>query len=485
VIVVSALLSGLAERTGFPPIAVFLALGLVLGPHGAGLLEIGLDSPFLRVVATLGLALVLFTDAVSLNMAEVRRHGRLALRLLGPGTLLSAALLTLAAWRLLELSVPMSLVLGASLASTDPVLLRGLLRRSAVPADARQALRLESGLNDVVLLPIVVVALSLAASGAGGVPVRWGTVALDLFVLGPGAGVLIGLAGVAALGRIRRRFGVRRDYESLYSLGLAFAAYAAAEAVHGSGFLAAFAAGLTVAALDVELCDCFLEYGEVTAEMLLLLTFVLFGTSLIWTGLAVLGPAAAAFAALAILGRVPVYLLSLAGSGLDRRSSLYIAWFGGRGLSSLLLVLLAVFAGLPESVQSFQVCCLVVLLSVVLHGGSSMALGRSAGRRARDTRHGPAAGPEAQAAPARQPGSGTPAEAGQTPADRQRITLDELHALSAAHAAVVLADVRTERTHAPSPHQAQGAVRLDPEAPVHRARVLGLPPDAWIVTYCT
>ena len=105
-----------------------------------------------------------------------------------------------------------------------------------------------------------------------------------LFILGPGAGVAIGLLGVAALDLIRKRIGVRRDYESLYSLGVAFTAFAAAEAVHGSGFLAAFAAGLTIAALDVELCDCFIEYGGVTAEMLLLFTFVIFGTSLIWTG---------------------------------------------------------------------------------------------------------------------------------------------------------------------------------------------------------
>ena len=77
---------------------------------------------------------------------------------------------------------------------------------------------------------------------------------------------------------------MRRDYESIYSLGLAFAAYAAAESVHGSGFIAAFAAGLTISALDVELCDCFLEYGETTAEMALLFTFVLFGTSIIWSG---------------------------------------------------------------------------------------------------------------------------------------------------------------------------------------------------------
>ena len=99
---------------------------------------------------------------------------------------------------------------------------------------------------------------------------------------------MVGLIGVAALDLVRKRLGVRRDYESLYSLGVAFTAFAAAETVHGSGFLAAFAAGITIAALDVELCDCFVEYGAVTAEMLLLFTFVLLGTSLIWTGFTVI-----------------------------------------------------------------------------------------------------------------------------------------------------------------------------------------------------
>src|SRR5262245_65298498 len=103
VIIVSALLSGLIERSGLPRVAVFLALGVALGPLGLRVLNIGLDSAALRVVATLSLALVLFTDAVSLNIAEVRRRGGLALRLLGPGTLLTAALIALAGWLVLGL----------------------------------------------------------------------------------------------------------------------------------------------------------------------------------------------------------------------------------------------------------------------------------------------------------------------------------------------------------------------------------------------
>src|SRR4029434_5127880 len=114
-IVVSALLSGLVERSGLPQIAVFLALGAAIGSAGLGVLNISLDSAPLRVVATLSLALVLFTDAVGLNIAEVRRHGTLALRLLGPGSLLCAALIALAGWWVLDLPAAAAAVLGAAL----------------------------------------------------------------------------------------------------------------------------------------------------------------------------------------------------------------------------------------------------------------------------------------------------------------------------------------------------------------------------------
>ncbi|MDC4225177.1 MAG: cation:proton antiporter [Candidatus Manganitrophus sp.] len=287
VIIIAALLSGLIERSGLPQVAAFLALGAVLGPGGLNLFDVRLGSPLLQIVATLSLVLVLFTDAVSLNLKEVRRHLNLALLVLGPGTLLSALLIAYAAWRLLDLPFAAAAILGAALASTDPVLLRGVLKGEFLPAPVRQALRLESGLNDAVLLPVVLIGMvflgdrSLAVSD-------WGSFGLSLFLLGPGVGMAVGFLAVSALVMMRNRFGVRRDYESIYSLGVVFAAYAGAEAVHGSGFLAAFAAGMTIAALDVELCDCFLEYGETTAEMTLLFTFILFGTSLIWSGFTVL-----------------------------------------------------------------------------------------------------------------------------------------------------------------------------------------------------
>ncbi len=377
VILVSALLSGIIEKSGLPQVAFFLALGAALGPAGLGVLDIKLDSSMLRIVATLSLVMVLFTDAVTLNLSEVRKNGQLALLVCGPGTLFSAVLIGVASWAILGLQPAAAAIVGAALASTDPVLLKNLIRLPGVPGSARQALRLESGMNDIVLLPIVLVALVFLQESATPSTDQLVKLSLDLLVLGPGAGIGVGLLSVATMDLIRRRFGIRRDYESLYSLGVAFTAYAAAEAVHGSGFLAAFAAGLTISALDIELCDCFLEYGETTSEMALLLTFVLFGGSLIWSGFGILTLATFAFAVVALLVRPVAFLLALAPIKLIPRSRWLIAWYGPRGLSTLLLVLLTVFAKAPGSEYLFQICCLVVLLSILLHGFSPAIISRS------------------------------------------------------------------------------------------------------------
>ncbi len=462
VIVVSTLLSGWIDRTGLPHPAVFLLLGLVLGPMGVQLLRIGLDSPILRVVSILGLVLVLFTDALGLNLGEVRRHVGLAFRVLVPGTLISAAAIGVAAWAFLGLHPAAAAILGAALASTDPVLLRGLLRRPDVPESARVALRLESGLNDVVLLPIVLGGMALLAAETA--RPGWGRLAVNVLVLGPLAGVVVGFAGVSVLEIMRRKAGIRRDYESLYSLGIAFSAFAAAEALHGSGYLAAFAAGLTIVALDVELCDCFLEYGETTAEMALLFTFVLFGTSLLWTGFEELTWRTGIFAAGAVLVRPVIYTVSLLGSSLTGRPRLLVAWFGPRGLSSLLLVLLPVFAGIPEGVQLFRICSLVVMASVVAHGLTIVLLVRRRGP-APPPAHGGAAAPTGPVAP-------------------ERLTIDDVKTMQAGEEKLVIGDVRAERNLRDDDLQATGALRLDPSHPVEDAVALNVPRDATIALYC-
>jgi sodium/hydrogen antiporter len=467
VIVISALLSGWVDRTGVPQVAVFLAMGALIGPFGFGMLDASVDSPVLRVVATLSLVLVLFTDAVSLDLKEVREHRLLASLVLGPGTILSTILIAAAGWYLLDLSIPLAAILGAALASTDPVLLRGLLRRPALHNSVRQALRLESGLNDVVLLPVVLVAMEILSRAEPLTGGEWGRLALNMLLLSPGAGIMVGIVGVSALEMIRKRTGVRRDYESLYSIGLAFAAYAAAESAHGSGFIAAFAAGLTVSAMDAELCDCFLEYGETTAEMALLFTFVLFGTSIIWGGLSAVSVMTILFTIAALLLRPLAYFPALLPAPLSNQNRALIAWYGPRGLSSLLLIMLAVFKGIDGAGYLLQVCCLVVLVSVVVHGFSPMLLVR---------------GPK-EAAKAPKPKLTLAVR--EVADDRPRantITVAEYQQLKTS-GSVVLVDSRSERTYGEG-DAVPDSVRVHPDRAVADAVRHELPHAATLVVFC-
>jgi NhaP-type Na+/H+ or K+/H+ antiporter len=485
VIVVASLLSGGVERSGVPLVAVFVVLGAALGPWGLGLVDVGFQSPALHALSVLALALVLFSDAVTVDLRELRARWPLLWRLLGPGTLGPAVLMTLAARALLDVSWPAAAILGAALASTDPVLLRSVLRSPALSPTARVALRIETGMNDVVLLPVVVLSMLLlrdASGGAGSAQYSIGRSILGLFVLGPALGALVGWLGIRLLALVRVRVGVRRDYESLYALGLAFTGFAAAEAVGGSGFLAAFAAGLMVGSRDVELCDCFLEYGEATAEMLLLLTFVALGTSLLWTGLTAIDVRTLLFAAVALGVRTLVLYPVLTRAGVAGRDRRLIALFGPRGLSSLLLVLLPVFAGIPGAERLFGVVSLVVLLSVLLHGsGMALFLREIAGTRATTGTLAPAG--VAASVPAYVDHAAHAAHADDAE-HVEPITLEEMRALHMHRDPVVVVDARAGRGYRADPRQAAGAVRVRPESPVRDATALRLDQHATLVVYC-
>jgi sodium/hydrogen antiporter len=466
VIVVASLLSGLIERIGVPLVAAFLVLGAALGPYGFGLTNIHLASPQLRVLAILGLALVLFSDAVTVDTKEIWTQRRLVFLVLGPGTVLPALVVAFAAYWLLDVAPAAAAILGAALASTDPVLLKSVLRAPTLPPTARVALRLESGMNDVALLPIVILATLALRQGAPPTREEVGHAVIGLFVLGPALGALIGWAGITMLATVRSSIGVRRDYESLYALGLGFAAYAAAEAVGGSGFLAAFAAGLAIASLDVELCDCFMEYGEATAEMLLLLTFVALGTSLIWTGIAIADGRTLAFAAIALFVRTAVLYPVLTQSGVRGRDRQLIALFGPRGLSSLLLVLLPVFAGVAIAPRLFTITCLVVMLSLVIHGTIIGFFLRGSPRKP-------------QASKATQDSRSTDLELADL-----RITMDETGTLQQGGEPVIFVDARATKSYGADERQIVGAVRLPPDDPVRSANEQRLSQHATLVVYC-
>jgi NhaP-type Na+/H+ or K+/H+ antiporter len=210
----------------------------------------------------------------------------------------------------------------------------------------------------------------------------------------------------------------------------------------------------------------------------LLFTFVIFGSSLIWTWFGGLNLRTVLFAAFAVLIRVPVYLISLIGSNVDRRSRMVIAWYGPSGLSSLLLVLLPVFAGVPGSDVLFRISALIVLISIVLHGASPPLLARYCKVKHKE----PTVPEPTELRPL--PVVETPVSESTQPVGTQSISLEELAQLQKAGEPVIILDVRTERSRETSDYQAQGSVRVVPENVVAQANKLNLRKDAWLIAYC-
>ncbi len=379
VLTVAALTSRAVQAAPISFPIIFLGIGFLLG--GYGVIDIDIHSPLLDAVALVSLALVLFLDALNVEADELRSEWRIPLLTLGPGTLLTIGGIAAAAYWLLGVGVLQAVLLGAILASTDPIVLRDVLRDGRIPRSVRRALSVESGMNDLVTLPIVLV-LTAVLTANGRTAGEWTIYLARLFVLGPLVGLAVGGLGAWLMGSIDARVGIGREYQALYGLGLVLACFAAGEALGSSGFLAAFFGGLSITLFNVTLCDCFMDYGEATAEMMMLLAFVLFGAVL--AGLLPDAPLVMglAFAGLTLLVARPLAMgLVLLPATMSAPARLFIGWFGPRGLSSLLLALLVIHADPPQAERLFAIVGVVVVISVLLHGVSGTPLAGWYGRR--------------------------------------------------------------------------------------------------------
>ncbi len=371
VLLVTPLISGYVDRSPLSFAFLFLLLGIAIGEGGIGLMELDVHDQILEVVATLTLSLVLFLDAVKLQISELKSRWIVPALTLGPGTALIITLIAVTISWLIGLPLILGFIGGAILASTDPVVLGEIIRDSRIPRSVRQTLRIEAGMNDLVVLPTILILIAVATAASSGIS-EWIIFLLKLLVLGPVIGFAIGGAGSWLMVRIVRKTPIRRELQSLYGLGLVFGSFAGGTAVGGDGFLAAFAAGLAVVLLNQTLCDCFLEYGEVTSEMAMLLSFILFGVVL--SGLTAdiqYGPALA-LAAIAIFIIRPFSLIAvLTRAHLSWEARGFIAWFGPRGLNSLLLALLVIHAHVDGGIELLGAVGVVVIVSTVLHGASA------------------------------------------------------------------------------------------------------------------
>jgi NhaP-type Na+/H+ or K+/H+ antiporter len=381
VLVVSALASGLVVRAPISFPIIFLGIGFLLGGRGLRLIDIRPDDPTLETVAIVSLSLVLFIDAVKLRLEELRTGWLVPLLTTGPGTLLTIGLVAVAAVLVFQEPVIPALLIGAALSSLDPVVVRDVVRDIRIPGAIRRTLSLEGGTNDVVVLPAILILLAVSQGRAEGVT-GWLEFLGRLFLLGPAAGLAVGGLGSWLIGTVDRRYPVPREYQALFGIGLVFAAIVAGESVGGSGFLAAFVAGFAVVLFNNQLCDCFIEYGEVTAEMAMLLAFILLGAALSMVIGTVPLASGILFSALVLGVARPLAITTvLHRATMSRNARLFIAFFGPRGLNSLLLVLLMVHQGYAAADRLFSIVGFVVVASVIIHGATATPLGAWYARR--------------------------------------------------------------------------------------------------------
>ena len=383
VLMISALLAGVIDRAPVSFPMIFLTLGLLLGEGTSGVTDIDLETDALRTVAFATLALVLFLEAMQLDLRHLRRYWVVPALTLGPGTLLVILLIAAGALVIVGVDPVIALLLGAILASTDPVVLRDVVHDERIPSSVRRALSLEAGMNDLIVLPTVLVLAAVAASDVGGA-LEWIQFLFELLLVGPALGAAVGWTGAALMAEVDRRRPVRTEWQALYGVGLVLCAFAVGETAGEDGFLAAFAAGAAVSLSNRRMCDCFLDFGEVIAELLMLISFVLFGAVLSTELSEAPLLEAAILAALALLLIRPLAvgsLLALRTETLSNHGRAFIAWFGPRGLNSLLLALLVVEAGVPEGGEVFAITGVVVIASTFVHGVSATPLSAWYGRQ--------------------------------------------------------------------------------------------------------
>jgi NhaP-type Na+/H+ or K+/H+ antiporter len=381
-----ALVSGRLEGTILTAPLLFVAFGLLVGPAGFGLAKIDVGHSAIHVIAELTLILVLFTDAARIDLNRVRADHNLPVRMLLIGLPLTIAAGTFVAVSLFPVfSIWEAAILAALLAPTDAALGQAVVSAKVVPLRIRQAINIESGLNDGIALPAVLLFAALAGATHGGNEAgEWLQFGLMQVTLGPLAGAVVGYAGARLLDAAAEKGWATTAFQGIGILSVSILAYVLAEMVGGNGFISAFIGGLVFGNRLQHPCTFLFEFMETEGQLLMLITFLVFGAALLPEGLAHVEVTHVVYAVLSLtLIRMVPIALSLLGSGVRRPTYLFLGWFGPRGLASILFVLLILEeADIPHRAEILSVTVITVALSVILHGVSAAPFANAYGRLA-------------------------------------------------------------------------------------------------------
>jgi NhaP-type Na+/H+ or K+/H+ antiporter len=377
-VVAYSLVSRRLETTPITGPLVFVVAGILIGETGLELIEPGMEAGPVRVLAEATLVVLLFTDAIRIDLARLRRQIDLPARLLGIGLPLTVAAGTAAGLMVLPgFGIWEAALLAAVLAPTDAALGQAVVSNERVPRRIRQALNVESGLNDGLALPVVTVFLALAAAGVAlETPGYWTGFAVAQIGVALAVGAVVGYGGGRLIDSFAARNWIDGAFRQLATLAVGVGAFALAEQLRGNGFVAAFVAGLAFGQAAREHCRGAYDFAEDEGQLLALLTFLVFGAALAGPALDQLTWRIGlyAVASLTLVRMLPVAVAML-GRKLKPPTIAYLGWFGPRGLASILFALIVVEeAALPIGDELLLVVTWTVLLSVALHGLSAFPL---------------------------------------------------------------------------------------------------------------
>jgi NhaP-type Na+/H+ or K+/H+ antiporter len=386
-LVLGALLSGLARRTFVSLAAVFVIAGFILGDGGTGVLHLDPRSAFVSELAIVALIVILFRDGLEVDGELLQSQWRLPLRKLVLAMPLTAAIVAAATRLLTGLSWTESFLVGALLSPTDPVLSSSVVTNPRVPAVVRHSLNLESGLNDGLALPAVL-ALSAALAAGDGHFVWWRFV-IENLVLGFAVGLVVGFAAAWLAPRDDRRDTVPTHpipayQRSLFALGVAFVAYGAAVLTpHGNGLIAVYVAAIVLGVRRPDVRRYFERQAADLVELVKLGIFVVFGALLTLHGLFGSGWAAVGVVAVTLLVARPVAVFAaLAGTSTNTATRAFMSWFGPKGVATMTFSLLVLTQPIGAGATIFNLAALTVFCSILAHGVTDTAGAEWLARRA-------------------------------------------------------------------------------------------------------
>jgi potassium/hydrogen antiporter len=377
-VLVAAFSSLVAFRFGAPLLLLFLGIGLAAGVDGLGISFDNAAAAYL--VGSLALAIILFDSGFGTSIKAFRQAAAPAITLATVGVLLTAILLGFAAHYILGLTLLEGMLLGAIVGSTDAAAVFFLLRigNISIRERVRSTLEIESGSNDPMAVFLTIALVELIAAGTGLDDIGWDILA-D-FVMQMGIGVAAGIAGGIMITGLVNRFSMERGLTPIFVLALSLLVFSVTGAIGGSGFLAAYVAGLYAGNQQIRSSPSIRRFQDGAtwlAQIIMFLILGLLATPSQFPSIAL--PAVAVALLLIFVARPLAIWLCLLPFNFQRQETAFISWVGLRGAVSILLAIVPMLGGVPGGTTFFNVAFIIVLVSLVVQGWTINPLARRLG----------------------------------------------------------------------------------------------------------